>query len=141
VTKVYEFRDRKIKQHIGGIYDFLRKKELADNPVQSPKTRIVTDQTEGSASQQTTAKQKYIERKESSKNLKRVERKVQECEARIEKLETAIAGMDAILQNPVSPPDNEFFARYREMKETLSAEMKVWEDAHNELGLLMSEDK
>jgi ATP-binding cassette, subfamily F, member 3 len=141
VTKVYEFRDRKIKQHIGGIYDFLRKKELADNPVQSPKTRIVSDQTEGAASQQTTAKQKYIERKESSKNLKRVERKVEECEARIEKLETAIAGMDAILQNPVSPPDNEFFARYREMKETLSAEMKVWEDAHNELGLLMSEDK
>lgn len=141
ITKVYEFRDRKIKQHIGGIYEFLKKKEIADNLVIKQTTASGKNQSGHSSRQGATGKQKYRERKDYSRSLKKLEKRVEESEARIESLEATIAEMDTILQNPVAPPDNDFFTKYREMKESLATEMTIWEEAHNELGTFISEDK
>jgi len=145
VKKVYEFSNHTIKQHIGGIYDFLRKKDSADlsrlNALSPKKGRKESTDTSIESADPITAKQKYIERKEISKNLKKLERKVEESEKKIDYLEKTIAEMDLILQNPVTPPDNDFFIKYRKLKEDLGNEMIVWESAHNDLGVFMSEEK
>jgi ATP-binding cassette subfamily F protein 3 len=141
ITKVYEFRGRKIRQHIGGIYEFLRKREIADNLIIKQGTASGKTLSGNSSRQEATGKQRYIERKDYARSLKRLEKRVEESEARIESLEVTIADMDTILQNPVTPPDNEFFAKYRELKESLAIEMTLWEEAHNELGTFISEYK
>ncbi len=148
VKKVYEFRHNKIKQHIGGIYDFLRKKETANlqeqnqtlKQQQQKKTAglIASDEIN---SQPATAKQKYIERKELSRNLRKLEKKVEECEQRIHNLETLIAEMDSIMQNPVNQPDNDFFNKYNQLKNSLAEEMIVWENVHHELGTFIADEK
>jgi ATP-binding cassette subfamily F protein 3 len=138
---VYEFRDRKIKQHIGGIYEFLKKREIADNLIIRQRAISGKIQSTQSSQQEVTGKQKYMERKDFARSLKKLEKRVEESESRIEKLEAIIAEMDAILRNPVTPPGNDFFARYHETKESLSSEMVIWEEAHNELETFISEDK
>lgn len=147
VKKVYEFRHHKIRQHIGGIYDFLRKKE-AENLIQQQaltgqqKKRLqAISHEEGSVAQPATAKQKYIERKELSRNLRKLEKKVEECESKIHNLESLIAEMDTLMRNPVTPPDNDFYSKYNQLKKDLADEMVTWEKAHYELGAYMSEDK
>lgn len=148
VKKVYEFRHHKIKQHIGGIYDFLRKKEAENLLLQQQsqtgqqKKRVqVVAQDEGSGAQPATAKQKYKERKEQSRNLRKLEKKVEDSELKIHNLETLIAEMDTLMQNPLTPPDNDFYSKYNQLKNTLAEEMVIWEKAHNDLGAYLSEDK
>lgn len=148
VKKVYEFRHHKIRQHIGGIYDFLRKKEnegfqeqnLAQKKQQPKKNSATADLGEEN-SEPVTAKQKYIERKELARNLRKLEKRVEESEQKIHNLEALIAGMDSIMQNPVTQPDNDFFNKYNQLKRTLYEEMIIWENAHNELGAFITDEK
>jgi ATP-binding cassette, subfamily F, member 3 len=134
VTKVYEFRNRKIRQHIGGIYDYLRKKDIESKALtgRTGSTRPAAEQAQQKGPS-STGRQKHTERKDYSRKLKKLEKQVAEIEERISDMEGELAEMDKKLQNPVSPPDNDFFSRYSELKNKIAGEMSLWETVHNEL--------
>jgi ATP-binding cassette subfamily F protein 3 len=126
VKKVYEFRNNKIKENIGGIYDFLRKKKIETlkeleirekSPVEAPSPENISEN-----------KRKYIEKKEYDRNMRRLVKRVEEIEAEIEKIETEVAEMDKILSEPdqLSPPEEGFFNRYIDLKKSLNNKIASW---------------
>lgn len=126
VKKVYEFRNNKIKENIGGIYDFLRKKKIEtlkeleireESPVEASYPENISEN-----------KRKYIEKKEYDRNMRRLVKRVEEIEAEIEKIETEVAEMDKILSEPdhLSPPEEGFFNRYIDLKKSLNNKIASW---------------
>ena len=137
VEKVYEFRDKKIKEHIGGIYDFLRKRKLEnlkeierkEKEIKSPKEKIITDN-----------KQSYLERKEFDKKIRKIENKVKDCEKYIEDIELEMEKINEILADPEKMNDDlSLFSKYEELKKQLEKEMHSWEGLTLELEELKQE--
>ena len=133
VRKVFEFRNNKIKEHIGGIYDFLRKKKIEN----LKELEIVEKPSDGALSQDSISenKRKYIEKKEYDRKLRRLLKRVDDIETEIERLETEVAEMDKILSEPdrISPPDEKFFRKYIELKKSLNEKIASWGDYTSEL--------
>lgn len=124
VTKVYEFRHNKIKENIGGIYDFLRKKKIEnlrdierrDRPVRESKNEEITPN-----------KQKYLEKKEFERNLRKLRRRLEESEAKIEGMEADLIKMNTMLANSSDAIASEgIYARYQETKHQLNEELNRW---------------
>ncbi len=125
VGKVYEFRHNRIKETIGGIYDFLRKKKLQnlkDIEIKE-KVRQISQTTENS-----TNKQKYLEKKEYERNLRKLKKRLEESETVIEKIEAEILAVDKSFMEPGNSTDaHEMdYNRYRELKDQLNEEMNKW---------------
>ena len=126
VDKVYEFRDKKIKQHIGGIYDFLRTRKLENLKELEKKEKQVAQNHEKKSS---VNKQSYLERKELDKKIRKAENNVKECETRIEEFEAEMERISSILSDPEKMnEDSSLFSKYDELKKTVEKEMKKWEE-------------
>ncbi len=144
VTKVYEFRSKKIKTHLGGITDFLasRKieslKELEKKDKKVASVVVVNEQIREPAQDN---KMRYLEKKENERVYRRLKRQVEESEESIAQLEKEIAEMDVSLSTGDSSVINDasFYARYNENKQKLEVMMLQWENAHNELEEFTSE--
>jgi len=126
-SKVFEFRNRKIKESTGGIYDFLRRKKIESlRELEIKKTGTKTLQKE-----ETTNKKKYIRRKEYEKNLRKLERRVSKLESEIEIVEREIAEMDSVIASPKEFANYKsgkgFFIDYEKLKNKLSLRLKEWE--------------
>jgi len=134
VEKVYEFSDGKVREHLGGIYDFLRRKKM-----ESLKELEVNSRAEKNVKVKSDSDQKRLweERKEIDKQTRRVEGSLSKVEANIAKLEEEIAVIDRMLENPeangVDMSDTEFFHSYDEKKRDLEKLMQQWEDITLEL--------
>ena len=135
VTKVYEFGSGQVKEHLGGIYDFLQKKQIANlNELQkpadsSPASSVPDRPTKESSS----ARLSYEEQKERNKRLKKLEHCVADCEAEINQTEAAIAILEQKLATPEGAPDMSLYDRHRKLKEQLDRVMDEWEAASLEL--------
>lgn len=130
VNKMYEFGNKKIKEHTGGIYDFLAKKRLSslkDLEIKNKEAKIA----KGSAN--TDSKLDYQERKELNKKIKKAQNDIDKSEKHISILEEKIALMDEQLANPQGTEDEDFFAKYRHLKKDLEKEMESWENLSFEL--------
>jgi ATP-binding cassette subfamily F protein 3 len=126
VNKVYEFRHNKIKEHIGGIYDFLRKKKIENLKELEIKARPVRETVSGNDISEN--KRKYIEKKEIDRNIRKMQKRVADAEEEIEKIETELAEMDLALSEPedLLLQDEEFFSRYIDLKKSLNEKMTIW---------------
>ncbi len=126
VSKVYEFRNNKIKEHIGGIYDFLRNKKLLNlKDIELKEKSLPGEQR---TEELTTNKKRYLEKKEYEKNLRKLRKTLGEYEARIEKLEVELADLNSLLNDPsgtTESPD-QIYRRYEEVRITLELEMDRW---------------
>ena len=135
VTKVYEFGSGQVKEHLGGIYDFLQKKQIANlNELQkpadsSPASSVPDRPTKESSS----ARLSYEEQKERNKRLKKLEHCVADCEAEINQTEAAIAILEQKLATPEGAPDMSLYDQHRKLKEQLDRVMDEWEAASLEL--------
>jgi len=125
VNKVYEFSDGKVKEHLGGIYDFLRRRKLANLKELERKKEEVRDTESRSESEQ---KQAWLERKEFDKQIRKVVSQLEETETKIESLEAEIARLDAKFASDASGADMEAFSNYQKIKDELSNLMKRWEE-------------
>jgi ATP-binding cassette subfamily F protein 3 len=125
VEKVYEFRHNRIKEHLGGIYDFLRRKKI-DNLKEIE--RKDARRKEASLENISSNKQKYLEKKEYDRNMRRLRKKLEDSERAIEKIENEISGLDKSFAAESNAPDEaeNFFKRYQELKELLDEEMDKW---------------
>ena len=131
VNCVYEFRNKKTKQHLGGIYDFLQKKKiesLKELDIKSVKTNSNISQ-KGSLGNVVS----FEEKKEISRNIAYVEKQVEKTELEIAKLEEEIYVFDKLLSTPEKIDDNNFYNKYEKLKLELGKAMETWEKNHNDL--------
>lgn len=136
VTKVFEFGGGVVREHLGGIYDFLQKKEIESlDALQSSRM----DSTGSpSASKQEAAtpsegKQSYEERKEQAKLRRKAEKLVEQCEAKVAELEKAKADLEAQLATPEGASDQSLFTRYAQLQSDLKEAETEWEEAMENL--------
>ncbi len=124
VDVVYEFKHKKIHQHLGGVEEFLEKKKLAHlNDLNQAKKQKSTAGKESSSEN----KLSYEERKELDKKIRKAQRNLSECEERIEAFEAEIEALDGQMANVELTSDPEFYKNYNAKKEELEAEMEQWE--------------
>ncbi|MGQ1910276.1 ABC-F family ATP-binding cassette domain-containing protein [Marinifilum sp. RC60d5] len=135
-SKVYEFTNKKIKEHLGGIYDFLRSKKMETLKELEVKKSTVQEKTIVAPSEN---KLNYLERKELSKKINKMERNVSKAEENIANFEKEIAEMEDLLANPEKMQDQSLFTKYEEAKKKLEEEMFAWEDFNEQLEELIAE--
>ena len=124
VDKVYEFGGGHVREHLGGIYDFLQKKQIENLQELEKKTPA-----EASSSAQETlsaSKLSYEAAKEQNRKIRKQERLVAETENVIADLEAEIADLERKLQNPDFAADNANFALYEKKKHLLEQKMYEW---------------
>ena len=133
VDKVYEFKNHKIRQHIGGIYDFLRKKKIENLKELEQKEKVQASQTKEKVSEN---KILYLERKELEKQRRSLQNKVEKAEKEIERLEKEIETLHNLLSNPEkidAEEANAVFEKFSKLNSELEHQMDLWEKAGNEL--------
>lgn len=137
VTKVYEFGGGVVREHIGGIYDFLQKKEMesldelhtAGSPSATTTTSPTPAASSANAATMSEGKQSYEERKEQAKIRRKLEREVERCEAEVTRLETEKSALEARLATPEGAADTTLFTQYSQLQQALSAAETAWEEA------------
>ncbi len=140
VSKVYEFRDGKVNEHLGGIYDFLAKRKLENLKELETRKQEKKEQNESGDSDR---KQEWLNRKEQEKVIRKVKSQIDKVEAEIEALENKIAKCDAALSNPDQSGitiDDQYFKDYEELKTKLNTTMHRWEQLQYELEVLGVEE-
>jgi ATP-binding cassette, subfamily F, member 3 len=125
VGKIYEFRHNRIKENIGGIYDFLRKKKIENlkEIERKDKARNIIVQANVSSN-----KQKYLDKKEFDRNLRKLRKRLEESETVIEKIEAEIMAVDKAFMEPGNSSEvhDINYSKYRDLKEQLNEEMNKW---------------
>lgn len=131
VTKVYEFGGGQVREHIGGIYDFLQKKEMDTldelHTAGSPSATSTTPPAK--TTEPSAGKLSYEERKEQAKQRKKAEREVEACEKQVMKLEEEKAALEAQLATPEGAADTKLFEQYGKLQQALAEAETAWETA------------
>lgn len=134
VSKVYEFGNQRVKEHLGGIYDFLREKNITQlNELEL--TRQEKKKEEKADSQN---KLSYEARKELSRQLRKQERLVEEAEQTVTRLETELAEIEQKLSQPEAP-STELLDSYQNKKHLLEQKMYEWEILSEQLEQMKSQ--
>ena len=125
VSKVNEFKHNKIKEHIGGIYDFLRKKKIENLKEIEKKDKAKTTYAIENVSSN---KQKYLEKKEYERNLRKLRKRLEDSEMIIEKIEAEIISVDKSFMEPGNSSDahDEDYKKYQDLRDKLNDEMNRW---------------
>jgi len=144
VNKVYEFRGRKIRTHLGGISEFLRARKIESLKELEKKDVAVTAAAPPATVKRAPvqdSKTRYLEKKETERVYRRLKRQTEESEAEITLLEKEIADMDARLASGDNEvvSDASFYNTYEEKKQRLDILMHKWEKMHSELEDFMTE--
>ena len=136
VTKVYEFGGGKVREHIGGIYDFLQSRKIADmSELEKAAFNKPTPAAPATPAVPAAAPQKqdYAERKEQQKRQKRAEKAVEESEKKIAKMEQRLKELDALLCDPQNASDMTLVTEYTDTKRQMDQEVERWEKLSEEL--------
>lgn len=126
VNKVFEFRDGVVKEHIGGIYDFLQKRNM--EILDELNIKNVTENSEVKSNEN---KLSYLEQKEKEKAVRKAANDLKKTEDSIDKYEKEIAELDKKLAEPlkygIDINDNSFFEKYEKLKKELDNLLELWE--------------
>ena len=140
VTKVFEFGGGKVREHIGGIYDFLRSRkisELSELGRVAPVAQRTQTESTGAAAPEQPSRQggsaSYAAHKEQQKQLRKAERAVEESEKKIAKMEQQLKELDQLLCDPQKASDMVLVTEYTDIKKALDAEVERWEHLSEEL--------
>ncbi|UTW61508.1 ABC-F family ATP-binding cassette domain-containing protein [bacterium SCSIO 12741] len=136
----FEFRDQKIKEHLGSIDEFLDKYKLEhfrEFEMNKPST------TKAAASPKKEEKESdnkldYQARKQRDKDIRKLRNSITKCERRIEEIEAELEDMEAKMADPEiyaqkTPESKDLFFKHAELKSTLDRKMAEWETLHAEL--------
>lgn len=131
VEKVYEFGGGKVREHLGGIYDFLQHKQMESLRELEKSAPSKTDNDQIQEPAVSSGKQSYAEKKEFEKQIRKAERLVKDAEAKVSQLEAELKVVEDKLA--AGATDNDLFERHGEVSKSLDAAMSEWEDATMEL--------
>ena len=140
VTKVYEFGGGRVREHIGGIYDFLRAKNAADaadrldTVFQAEKGKTVTESSTAEAPAKGALD--WQAQKELNRKIKKLEKQVAECEQSVSELDAAIALLEQQMSTPEGAADASLYERHGKLKKQQDEAMVLWEQASEELDML-----
>ena len=142
VTKVYEFGGGRVREHIGGIYDFLRAKNAEDATgrldtlFQSDKKKPATE----APASETPAKGvlDWQAQKELNRKIKKLEKQVADCEQSINETDAAIALLEQRMSTPEGAADASLYEKHAKLKKQQDEVMELWEQATQELDMLKS---
>lgn len=158
VDKVYEFGGGLVKEHLGGIYDFLHNRNIASldelnkkqpngdsqsaisnskSAICDSKSAIHNSKSAIREEQPITAKQAYADHKEQQKKIRKAERAVEESEKKIAELETRIKQLGEQLCKPENAANMELVNQYTDTKDRLDKEVERWEQLSEELESLI----
>ena len=126
VTKVYEFGGGLVKEHIGGIYDFLQKKKMENlNELQlSQSPQTASPKKEEPAESE--SKLSYEAQKELNKKIRKLEKQVADCEAKIEKLEEQVAQLKEQMATPEGASDMKLYEQHQQLKKQIAEAEEEW---------------
>ena len=137
VTKVYEFGGGKVREHLGGIYDFLQSKRISElnelGREQNIPSEVPSAEQQALSQQAVDKAMSYAERKEQQKRKNRAEKAVKESEAKIEKMEGRLKELDELLMKPENASDMVLVTEYTQTKQALDEEVERWEKLSEEL--------
>lgn len=146
VTKVYEFGGGKVREHLGGIYDYLRQHniesldQLGNNNTSPTSTSATNDVAANVKTEDKPAKQSYAEHKEWQKKIRKAEKSVKESEERIEAMENHLKELDAQLCTPEGASDMKLVTEYTEIKKRMDEEELIWTQLSEDLEKLQNQD-
>ncbi|HER09928.1 MAG TPA: ABC-F family ATP-binding cassette domain-containing protein, partial [Bacteroides sp.] len=123
VDKVYEFRDHSVREHLGGIYDFLRRRRVSSLREIERKQPQETGTVTGKKSQRTG----YEARKEQEKKIRKVSRRVKILEQEIEEIEAGMAAMDKLLVDPANVTGMHVYEDYEKLRARHDQTLEEWE--------------
>lgn len=135
-TKVYEFGSGLVKEHLGGIYEFLQRKKLEDlNELQKsiPSGGSATSTIAESQGVVSDNKLSYEAQKELNKKIKKMEKQVADCEKAIEELESAIAIVETKMGTVEGASDMSLYEQHQKLKMQLDRTVEEWEQFSIEL--------
>jgi len=124
VGKVYEFGEGKVREHLGGIYDFLQSKKIDSLTTLELSKNVSSPEPEPVA--KTENKLNYAERKELQKQLNRIEKAIKEAEKDIEKYETRVKELEEILLKPEHASDMGLINEYTNITAQLEKANEKW---------------
>lgn len=127
VEKVYEFGNGVMREHLGGIYDFLEYKKLTSLQELEKKENAPAKLTEPKEIK--ASKLSYQEQKEAQKRLKQAEKKIKDLEQKVNDLEQDIKEIETVLAagGDIDPAT---FAKHKELSDLLESTMLEWEEAN-----------
>lgn len=145
VDKVYEFGGGKVRECLGGIYEFLEKKKLsslnalnssAPSRVAEPEKKPVVAKAEPQPQAQEAKTRSYAEQREHDKAVRRARKKVEEAEAEVASREAAVKAIEDELASGSPTPD--VYDRHAAAVKALENAMSVWELASLDLDALIN---
>lgn len=135
VDKLYEFRDGKVKEHLGGVQEFLERRKLENLSELERKYKPVAEEKPVEVVQKKEeAKQEYQAKKFVSKEERKIRNRISFLEKGIEAIELKMAEIEAVLANPGEGDDiMELTRAYLENKRELDFKMEEWEKLNESL--------
>ncbi len=141
VTKVYEFGGGKVREHLGGIYDFLQSRNIesldALGAAHSGQQPLPSNRQETGGkkepSEQDEGKMSYMERKERQKKLRKAEKAVEDAEMEISRKEQRIKELDSKLLLPENASNMDLVNEYADLQRQLDELVERWEQLSEEL--------
>ena len=132
VDKVYEFGGGKVREHLGGIYEYLRfhnAENITDalGSGTAPKQEEQEKKTVTNEHKDKDSALSYAERKEQQKKISRIQKQVKESEKRIEEMEAKLEELGKQLEQPENASDMTLVNKYTELQSALDEEMQKWE--------------
>lgn len=124
VEKVYEFGEGKVREHLGGIYDFLQSKKIDSLATLELSKNVSVPEPE--PVEKTENKLNYAERKELQKQLNRIEKAIKETEKDIEQYETRVKELEEILLKPEHASDMGLINEYTNITAQLEKANEKW---------------
>ena len=138
VTKVYEFGQGHVREHLGGIYDYLRAHN-ADSIHEALAAQPVVTQSKPVEQPQSQQKISYAEHKEQQKRIRKAQKSVEECERKIATMETRLKELDALLMQPENAADMELVTEYTTTHQALEQANEQWMELSEQLESLKNE--
>ena len=133
VDKVYEFGGGKAREHLGGIYEYLRfhnAENITDalGSGTAPKQEEQEKKAVANEHKDKDSALSYAERKEQQKKISRIQKQVKESEKRIEEMEAKLEELGKQLEQPENASDMTLVNKYTELQSALDEEMQKWEE-------------
>ena len=126
VSKVYEFGGGKVREHLGGIYDWLRNSLQLSPKDESTEIGSLVSSNDKKNVSETLGEISYAEHKAQQKKIRKAQRAVEESEAKIAKLEARKSELDALLLKPENASDMELVTEYTNLQRELDEENDNW---------------
>ena len=128
VSRVYEFRAGRVSEHIGGIYDWLEKRDREDGTTQSNPRATTATSKESKPTEPTSGALDYQRQKEAARERRALERELKSLEERSEAIDSDLQTLEERLADPKHATDSALFDQYSQLKREQEQVLERWEE-------------